>query len=209
MSDGDAVPPPAGPWDAALAALDAWAGNTAAEDAPADGAARADGSAAVTSARPRSVRDGAVLELREITHETVRAVCRLAVAPSQRHLVAPNAVSLAEALFSPHAWYRAITADGVPVGFVMLSDDPAGERNAGRPEYFLWRLMIADGLQGYGFGRRAVELLVDHVRTRPGATELLVSWVPGEASPEGFYLGLGFVPTGEVDEGEIVARLAL
>lgn len=200
MSDAGATPPPAGPWDAALEGLDGWAANTAAEDAPADGA---------TAPRPRSVREGAVVELLEITHETVRAICRLAVAPSQRHLVAPNAVSLAEALFSPHAWYRAITADGVPVGFVMLSDDPRGDRNEGRPEYFLWRLMIADGLQGSGYGRRAIELLVDHVRTRPGATELLVSWVPGEASPEGFYLGLGFMPTGEVDEGEVVARLVL
>lgn len=42
-----------------------------------------------------------------------------------------------------------------------------------------------------------------------GGTELYTSWVPGDASPGDFYLRLGFVPTGEIDEGEIVARLTL
>jgi diamine N-acetyltransferase len=154
----------------------------------------------------RSVRDGAVVELREVTKDTVRAICRLQVAPSQRGFVAPNAVSFAEALFEPRAWYRAIHADGVPVGFVMLSLDPNGDQG---PEFFLWRLMIADGLQGLGYGRRAVELVADHVRTLPGARELLVSWVPEDGGPESFYLGLGFELTGEVDDGEVVGRLRL
>jgi len=48
------------------------------------------------------------VSLREITSETVRAVTRLSVAESQKGFVAPNAVSLAQALFAPTAWYRAI-----------------------------------------------------------------------------------------------------
>ncbi len=143
------------------------------------------------------------VELREITGETVRAICRLVVAPDQEGFVAPNAVSIAEAYFEPNAWFRAIYADGEPVGFVMLEDDPAKE------EYVLWRLMIADGLQGRGYGKRAVELLIDYVRTRPGATALMTSWVPGDRGPAEFYRKLGFEPTGEIDEGEVVGRLAL
>lgn len=152
---------------------------------------------------PRTVPEGAVVELREITGETVREICALQVAPDQRGFVAPNAVSLAEASFAPLAWARAVYADDVPVGFAMLSLDPAAA------EYFLWRLMIADGFQGRGYGRAAVRLIADHVRTLPGARELLVSWVPAAGGPEPFYLGLGFVPTGEVDDGEVVARLVL
>jgi diamine N-acetyltransferase len=41
--------------------------------------------------------------LREITSETVIAVIKLAVAESQMSFVAPNAVSLARALFSDEA----------------------------------------------------------------------------------------------------------
>lgn len=146
---------------------------------------------------------GAPVELREITSDTVRAICRLAVTPAQSAFVAPNAVSLAEALFEPRAWYRAIYADGFPVGFAMLSIDTE------TPMYYLWRLMIADGQQRKGYGRAALAAIVDHVRTLPGATELLVSWVPAPGGPEPFYLGLGFVPTGAVHDGEVEARLEL
>jgi len=167
--------------------------------------------AAVTGARedtppalpPQSVGQGAVVELVAVTSETVRAICRLDVAVDQRRFVAPNAVSFAEALFEPKAWYRAIHADGVPVGFLMLFDDP------GEPLYFLWRFMIDTPHQGKGYGAKAIELLVAQVRARPGAIELKTSWVPGPGSPEGFYRRLGFEPTGEIDDGEIVARLVL
>jgi diamine N-acetyltransferase len=143
------------------------------------------------------------VELREVTSETVRAICQLKVAPFQEAFVAPNAVSIAEAYFHPNAWFRAIYADGEPVGFVMLDDD------ASKSSYNLWRLMVADGFQGRGYGRRAVELLIDYARSRPGATALTTSWVPGERGPAEFYRKLGFVPTGEMDEGEVVGRLAL
>jgi len=58
-------------------------------------------------------------------------------------------------------------------------------------------------------GRAAMALLADRVRNLPGATHLVTSWVPGPGSPEGFYLGRGFEPTGEVDDGEVVGRLEL
>jgi hypothetical protein len=56
------------------------------------------------------------VELREITSETVRTICDLAVEEHQRSFVAPNAVSMAEAHFEPKHWMRAIYADGEPAG---------------------------------------------------------------------------------------------
>lgn len=146
---------------------------------------------------------GATITLREVTKETVRVVCNLKVRPDQERFVAPNAISIAQAYFEPHAWFRAIYADETPIGFVMLYDD------AEKPEYLLWRYMIAGEHQGKGYGRRAMGLVIEHVRTRPGARELLTSYVPGEGSPGPFYHSLGFVDTGEVDDGENVARLTL
>ena len=61
--------------------------------------------------------------LREITADTVRAVTKLSVAESQKGFVAPNAVSLAQALFAPEAWYRAIYFGEELAGFVMLEDE--------------------------------------------------------------------------------------
>ena len=52
--------------------------------------------------------------------------------------------------------------------------------------------MISGEHHQKGYGRRAIELLVEHVRTPPGLKELLVSCGQGEGSPEGFYVKLGF-----------------
>lgn len=146
----------------------------------------------------------AAVTLREVTRENLHEVLRLRVAESQRSFVADNATSIAEAHFSPEmAWFRAIYAGETPVGFLMLADE------AEKQEYFLWRFMIDARYQGRGYGRRALERLVEHVRTRPGATALGVSYVPGEGSPGPFYRRFGFEETGEVDDGETVARLDL
>ena len=87
------------------------------------------------------------VSLREITADTVREVCRLRVAPGQEGFVAPVAESIAEAYFSPLAWFRAVYAGDTPVGFVMLEDDAASR------QYFLWRLLIDARHQGKGYGR--------------------------------------------------------
>jgi diamine N-acetyltransferase len=146
----------------------------------------------------------AVVSLREITKDNLLPVLLLKVAPEQERFVAPNAVSIAQAYFDREtAWFRAIYADDVPVGFLMLEDQPDTEH------YFLWRFMIDARFQGLGFGARALDLLIDHVRTRPGANELGTSCVPGQGSPGPFYERLGFVYTGEVSDGELVMRRPL
>lgn len=55
----------------------------------------------------------------------------------------------------------------------------------------------------------AIEQLVDSVRTRPGAAELLVSYEPGEGSPEKFYESLGFLPNGKMYDDEVGLMLSL
>lgn len=141
------------------------------------------------------------VSLREITKETLRDITRLKVSSDQEHLVATNAESIAEAYFSPDiAWFRAIYADDTPVGFVMLEDNVAKER------YYLWRFMLDTRYQRRGIGQKALELLFEYVKTRPGASVLYTSCVPGDGSPGPFYEKMGFVYTGEEDEGELVMR---
>ena len=82
------------------------------------------------------------ITLREITSMTVRAVTNLAVAEPQRVFVTPNAVSLAEALFSSEAWYRAIYHSDELAGFVMLYDESLRPDPPPMPELWVWRLMV-------------------------------------------------------------------
>jgi diamine N-acetyltransferase len=147
----------------------------------------------------------AMIHLREINEDNLREVCDLSrtLSDAQRHMVADNSLSIAQGCYSKHAWFRAIYAGETPVGFLMLYDDPE------TPEYFLWRLMIAGPYQRMGYGRRAVEMLIEHVKARPGARELLVSCGEGEASPEGFYLQLGFRRDGKMYDDEVGLSLPL
>ena len=153
--------------------------------------------------------------LQEITADTVRSVISLEVSPDQSVYVAPNAVSIAEAHFNPGAWIKAICADKVPVGFVMLFD-PAipgaiARGPVARDAVGLWRLMIDHRYQRRGFGKKALDLVCGHIRRTTDATTLLSSYVPGPDGPERFYLGYGFSRTGQLrndgHEIEIILKL--
>ena len=147
----------------------------------------------------------AEVPLREITEDTLRSFLDLSrqMMPGQEKMVAPNAVSIAQAHFNDKAWFRGIYADETPVGFVMLYADDE------KPEHFLWRLMISGPHQGKGYGRRAMQHVIEEVRVRPSAGELKASYVPIPGGPWPFYRSLGFEPTGEMEGDEVVIRLAL
>lgn len=180
--------------------------DSARADVPADpaiAAAPEDSAAAgVSTAAAMPTRDS-VVSLRELDANNVLTVARLTVAPAQRRFVAGNGTSLAEALVSEHAWYRAIYADETPVGFCMIHEDLA------RPVYYLWRFMIDARYQGLGFGRAALLQLIERGASLSRVEEMLLSVVEGEGSPRAFYEALGFVSTGRYDDGELVLALPL
>lgn len=145
------------------------------------------------------VAPGDAITLRVVDDDNVRAIIDLSVAPEQSGFVAPNVRSLAEAFATTNVWVRAVYAGEEPVGFVMLSDDPE------TPRYYLWRFMIDRRFQGMGFGRRALELVHDYVRSRPGGDRIFVSYVPEDGGPEDFYKSLGYTDTGNHHDGELEA----
>lgn len=149
------------------------------------------------------------VSLREINAETVRSITELAVAPSQERFVAVNALSLAEALFSREAWFRAVYLAEQPVGFVMLYDESLRVSPPSKPQLAIWRFMIDLKYQRQGIGGEALRQVIEHARSKPALSSLLVSYVPGEGSPERFYKKHGFVPNGQIEEGEIVLELDL
>jgi RimJ/RimL family protein N-acetyltransferase len=158
--------------------------------------------------RPRRAPD--VVRLVEISPDTTRMVRRLSTHKSQERFVAGVTGSFGDALFpevidgAPVVpWLRAIEADGDTVGFVMLA-----RTTDAHPEPYLWRLLIDRMHQRRGIGSVALDLVIDQCRDW-GDRTLLVSWGPGRGSPEPMYLARGFVPTGNIDDGEIEARLTL
>jgi RimJ/RimL family protein N-acetyltransferase len=158
--------------------------------------------------RPRAAATS--VRLTEITPDNLRRVNELQTHASQTRFVSPVAASLGTALFPPIVdgaplvpWLRAIEADDELVGFVMMS-----QATAHHPEPFIWRLLIDRRHQRRGVGSTALDLVIDHCKAS-GAASVLVSWTEGRGSPAPMYLARGFVPTGDLDDGETVARLSL
>ncbi len=130
----------------------------------------------------------AKVTLRKITSETVLEICRLAPSDEQRQFVASNVESIAEAHFRPdYAWFRAIYADDSPVGFVMIGIDPK------KDFCFLWRFMIDKRHQKKSFGKKALELVFKHLKSKTNVGKVVTSYHPGKGDPSGFYKKIGFI----------------
>jgi RimJ/RimL family protein N-acetyltransferase len=183
-----------------------WVGDVCSDD-PKFGLLKSDWEAWNTRERatPTSV------ELIEVTPENRREVFSLATHRSQERFVSTMARSAADALVVDNddhggrviPWFRAIQADGVIVGFVMLAEPTATE-----PEPYLWRLLIDRKHQRRGIGWRVLDRVAERYRAQ-GHTKMLVSWYPAKGGPEPMYLKYGFVPTGRVDDGELEGALTL
>jgi len=55
----------------------------------------------------------------------------------------------------------------------------------------------------------ALQLVIDHARRKGTFEALELSYVPGRGCPEPFYLLLGFLHTGRVDDDEVVLEFPL
>lgn len=160
-----------------------------------------------------------MVRLKKINGKNVWDALKLSVKEDQREFVASNDVSIIEA-------YTAITANGYAfpfgiyddeqlVGFLMIGfdkddfwDDAPDIANG---NYNLWRLMIDQKYQHRGFGRRAVELALEFVRTFPcgKADYCWLSYEPENEVAKELYASFGFVETGEKDGEELIAVLKL
>jgi len=156
------------------------------------------------------------VQLRDIETEADRqAALALEVTPAQERFVAGVAESFEDAEREARAVPRYWTVnDGDEVvGFVMISDGiPAGRLATDSDllgPYFLWRLLIDRRHQRRGYGSAALDAVTDYVRARPNGDALLVSAGQGDGSPQPFYERYGFVPTGQIVDGEVVLRLDL
>lgn len=147
------------------------------------------------------------LRLETITPDNVIAACRIKVTPEQENFVAPVPISLAEAYASYEtAWPRVVHSGDEPVAFVMGGFDPGAEIDFFRCG--IWRLNVSAEHQGLGYGRFAVEAVFAEARRR-GSGRVTVLWKPGAGGPEGFYLKMGFVPTGQKFADQIVGAIEL
>ncbi len=165
-----------------------------------------------------------MIHLEKIDAGNVWDVVDLKVARAQKDFVASNAGSIIDAYTAIGtactAFPFAIYSDKKPVGFLMIGYneaalydyyDEADPPGALRNNYSLWRLMIDKRYQKRGYGREAIRLALDFVRTWPcGKAEYCeVSYEPDNEVAAKLYRSFGFAENGEMDGDEVVAVLKL
>lgn len=160
-----------------------------------------------------------MLRLEKVTGKNVWSILKLSVSQEQESFVAPNDVSIIEA-------YTAITGNGyafpfgiyegeTPVGFLMIGFDAddcwEDAPSIARGNYNLWRLMIDKNYQNKGYGKEAVRLALELIKTFPcGKADFCwLSYEPENEIASRLYHSFGFAETGEMDGDEIIAVLKL
>jgi diamine N-acetyltransferase len=151
------------------------------------------------------------VELRPVTIENWRELVKLNVREDQRNFVASNVYSIAEAQFGfDHEGHWdfypfGIYADGQAVGFIMNG------LNLGHPrrQAFVTRLMVDERFQGQGYGRVAMNILLDRIRAESRIFEVGISYEPENEVARKLYASLGFVEPGEMLGDETLAILQL
>ena len=141
--------------------------------------------------------------LHPIAKDNYLKCIRLKVSAGQETFVASNAVSLVQAVYEEGAIPRAIYADDTMVGFIMAQYIPAEQMP------YIWRLMIDASHQGKGYGKAAMQLMLDHLKAIPGCQRIGISYVPENDTARQLYAALGFIETGEMDGAEVVAHLVI
>ncbi len=143
------------------------------------------------------------VRLEPITPQNFKECINLKVADEQMEFVATNVASIAQSKIYPTANPMAVYDGGQMVGFVMFGYDEEDEH------YCLARLMIDARFQKRGYGRAATLAVIETMREISDCREIYLSFVPENHAAAKLYESIGFEPTGELNEGEIVMRYVL
>jgi len=150
-------------------------------------------------------------EIRPVTKDNWQELIKLKVREEQKHFVASNLYSIAQAQFGdeyeghwdlhPFGIYEGDT----PVGFLMYA------LNFSHPKQqaYIQRLMVDEKFQGKGYGKFGMEKMLELFRADERIKEVSISYEPENEGARKLYASLGFAENGEVVDDETVAVLKL
>ena len=141
-----------------------------------------------------------MVELKAITEENFIDAFNLKLASGQEIFVSHPIRSLAQAyVYREQCQPFGIYADGKMVGYVMVIYD------YDIPEYDIWHMMIDETMQGRGYGSKALDRVIEYIRTKPFGDSNRIALTCNKQNPVArkLYESKGFSPTGMEYEDEI------
>lgn len=147
-----------------------------------------------------------MIHLRKITEESFIDAFNLKLAPEQERFVSHPIRSLAQAYVyreqcQPFGIYEGQTM----VGYVMVIYD------YDVPEYDIWHMMIEQAEQGKGYGKAALDRVLDYIREKPFGSSDRVTLTCNKENIRALtmYKSKGFAETGVTDGEEIELSLMI
>lgn len=147
-----------------------------------------------------------MIHLRKITEENFIDAFNLKLAPEQERFVSHPIRSLAQAYVyreqcQPFGIYEGQTM----VGYVMVIYD------YDVPEYDIWHMMIEQAEQGKGYGKAALDRVLDYIREKPFGSSDRVTLTCNKENIRALtmYKSKGFAETGVTDGEEIELSLMI
>ena len=148
-----------------------------------------------------SYRTGRRITLREVDDANWRAVADIAPLDEQRDHVPALAARYLLLSMREKVWNSlAVCADETVVGHVMWGLDEDGS-------HWIGGLLVDGPEQGRGVGRAALRTIAPWLAEQEGCWAIRLSYRPADTPAARLYRSLGFVPTGAVEDDEIVAEL--
>ncbi|MDM5317250.1 GNAT family N-acetyltransferase [Fictibacillus sp. b24] len=122
------------------------------------------------------------------TSENMPTICE--------EFVASNALSMVQAQYEKTWTTKAIEKDGQLIGFTMYGYSPV-------MDYFeLCRIMVDKKFQGNGYGKEAVQLVIEEMKKIDDCKEIYLSTDPKNKLGKRLYENLGFINTGKIVDNE-------
>ena len=146
------------------------------------------------------------VELREISEDNFIDAFNLKLAPGQEDLVSHPIRSLAQAyVYRKQCQPFGIYADGKMVGYVMVIYD------YDVPEYDIWHMMIDKSEQSHGYGGKALDLVLEYIKTKPfgNSNRVALTCNKQNAIAKKLYENKGFLATGNEYDDEIELALTV
>lgn len=146
------------------------------------------------------------IALRPITEDNFIDAFNLKLKDGQERFVSHPIRSLAQAyVYRDQCQPFGIYSGGLMVGYVMVIYD----RDV--PEYDIWHMMIDGSQQGNGFGKAALELVLNYIKGKPFGDSGRVALTCSKDNPTALnlYKSFGFELTGGEDDDEVELALTV
>jgi len=146
------------------------------------------------------------ITLRPITEDNFIDAFNLKLKDGQERFVSHPIRSLAQAyIYRDQCQPFGIYSGEMMVGYVMIIYD------YGVPEYDIWHMMIDGSQQGNGFGKAALELVLEYIKGKPFGNSGRVALTCNKDNPAALklYKSFGFELTGGEDDDEVELALTV